>query len=142
MIAVAVMLAGALGAVGRFVVDGAITRATVARSKVGNGKIGRSKVGHGRSPVFPWATVVINVTGSFLLGVIAGLVTYQSVAPEWQVIVGTGFCGGYTTFSTASFESVRLAQQRRPGLFAANAFGSLVASVGACALGLVVAWAL
>lgn len=142
MIAIAVMLAGALGAVGRFVVDGAVTRATVARSKVGNGKVGRGKVGHGRSSVFPWATVVINVTGSFLLGVIAGLVTYHSVAPEWQVIVGTGFCGGYTTFSTASFESVRLAQQRRPALFAANAFGSLAASVGACALGLVAAWAL
>ncbi|GAA1480762.1 fluoride efflux transporter CrcB [Gordonia sinesedis] len=120
MIAVAVLLAGALGAVSRFVVDGAVK--------------------HRRALSFPWATVGINVSGSFLLGLIAGLVTYHAVPVEWQAIVGTGFCGGYTTFSTASFESVRLAQQRRPVVFAANAFGSLVASVIACALGLLVAW--
>jgi CrcB protein len=120
MTVVAILLAGALGSVARFVVDGAIK--------------------HRRATTFPWATLVINVTGSLLLGFLAGLVIYHSAPSEWQAILGTGFCGGYTTFSTASVETMRLAE-RREGLAAvANAVGSVIASVVACAAGLALAW--
>lgn len=118
----AVMLAGATGALARFLVDSAVK--------------------HRWSPTFPWATVAINVTGSALLGLLAGLVIFDGASSSIQQIVGTGFCGGYTTFSTASFESVRLFEQRQPAKAFGNAVGSLVASVAACAGGMALAWSL
>lgn len=122
MTVVAILIAGACGAVARFVIDGAIKQR--------------------RSTVFPWATLVINVTGSLLLGVLAGLVIYHAAPTDLQAIVGTGFCGGYTTFSTASVETVRLAQRRRRALAVSNAIGSVVGATAACAIGLAVAWAI
>lgn len=122
MTVVAVMVAGALGAVARFVVDGAVKRRW--------------------STTFPWATFIINVTGSLLLGLVAGVVTYHAVSADLKAIVGTGFCGGYTTFSTASFESVRLAEGRTGLLAVANVVGSVVAATAACAVGLLLAWSL
>jgi CrcB protein len=121
-IAVFTFLAGATGALARFLLDASIKQ-------------------WWRSP-FPLATVVINVTGSLLLGVLAGIVLFHGASSAWQTVVGTGFCGGYTTFSTASFETVRLVQQDRRALALVNAIGSLAASVGACAVGLAVVWAL
>lgn len=85
-------LGGGAGAVTRFIVDGAV----------------QSRVG-GRLPV---GTVTINVTGSLVLGVLTGLVMFHGVPSKVTTVAGTGFCGGYTTFSTASFETVRLVQQR------------------------------
>ena len=121
MIAALTLLAGASGAVARFLLDASIkTRWT--------------------SP-FPWATVVINVTGSLLLGVLAGVVLFHGQSSTWQTVVGTGFCGGYTTFSTASFETVRLVEQGRRLLALVNAVGSLAAAVAACAFGVAVTWA-
>ncbi|WP_137146918.1 fluoride efflux transporter CrcB [Mycolicibacterium sp. CR10] len=122
MTVVAMMLAGAGGALLRFVIDGAVK--------------------HRRSVSFPWATIVINVSGSLLLGFLAGLVMFDGAPNSLQQIVGTGFCGGYTTFSTASFETVRLAQQRHSLKALGNAVGSLVASVSACVAGLALAGAL
>ena len=122
MIVALTLVAGALGAVTRFVLDSSIKQ-------------------RWRS-VFPLGTVVINVTGSLLLGVLAGLVLFHGQPTAWQTIVGTGFCGGYTTFSTASFETVRLVQQGRRALALLNAVGSLVLSVAACAGGLAGMWAL
>lgn len=119
---VAMMLAGAGGALLRFVIDGAVK--------------------HRRTVSFPWATIVINVSGSLLLGFLAGLVMFDGAPNSLQQIVGTGFCGGYTTFSTASFETVRLAQQRHSLKALGNAVGSLVASVSACVAGLALAGAL
>lgn len=118
MIVVAVVLSGALGAVARFVVDGAI----------------RSRL----STTFPWATFAINVSGSLLLGVLAGLVIAHSAPGTLLAVFGTGFCGGYTTFSTTAVDTVRLAEGRRTPLAVLNAVGSVTASVGACALGLAV----
>ncbi|MDS1114294.1 CrcB family protein [Gordonia westfalica] len=121
VIALAVMAAGALGAVTRFVVDGAVKW---------------------RWPtITPWGTFVINVTGSALLGVLAGLVLFHGAPHELQAILGTGFCGGYTTFSTASFEVVRLAENRQRLVAGGYAVITLLASVAACAAGMAAAWA-
>jgi fluoride exporter len=61
--------------------------------------------------VFPYGTWVINVTGSFLLGVLTGLALYHGFGKVPKTILGTGFCGAYTTFSTFTFETVRLAEE-------------------------------
>ena len=115
MIIVLTLLAGGVGAVARFVVD-AWVRAKVAI-------------------VLPLGTMIINVTGSFLLGLIAGL-TAAAVAPEsLRLVLGTGFLGGYTTFSTASFETVRLVQDRRLDLALLNGLGTLVVAVAAATFG-------
>ena len=122
MIVVLTLVAGACGALARFLLDSSIKS-------------------RWQSP-FPWATVIINVTGSLLLGILAGLVLFHGQPTAWQTVVGTGFCGGYTTFSTASFETVRLVQQNRRSLALLNAVGSLVLSVAACAVGFAVVWTL
>lgn len=83
------------------------------------------------SPRLPWSTHVINVSGSLLLGLLVGLGTGDT----WHTIAGTGFLGGYTTFSTASVESVHLALDRRYGAATVNAIGMLVLSVAAASLG-------
>ncbi len=114
-----VALAGSAGAVARFVLDGMI----------------RSR----RASDVPWATIVINVTGSLLLGLVTGLVLFHGAPDSVQTIVGIGFCGGYTTFSTASVETVRLIQRRRYRAAAVNAFGTMALTVLAGAAGLAVA---
>jgi CrcB protein len=83
------------------------------------------------SPRLPWSTHVINVSGSLLLGLLVGLGTGDT----WHTIVGTGFLGGYTTFSTASVESVHLALDRRYRAATVNAVGMLLLSVVAASLG-------
>ncbi|MBB4855989.1 CrcB protein [Mycobacteroides chelonae] len=118
----AVVLAGALGAVLRFVVDSAVKCWWTHR--------------------FPWTTLLINLSGSALIGLLAGLVVFHHASPQLLTLLGTGFCGGYTTFSTASVESVRLIEQRRWALALYNTFGTLLGSVGACAVGLALGWAL
>lgn len=116
MIAAYIALAGGLGAVVRFVLDGA-SRARWAAT-------------------FPWPTVVINVTGSLLLGALLGLTLFRGAPTQLELVLGTGFCGGYTTFSTASFETVRLLQQRRYGYALLNSLGTTLLAVGTGALGL------
>ena len=116
MIAMWVALAGGLGAVARFVVDGLVrTRASAA---------------------FPVGTVIVNVSGSFTLGLVSGLVLAHAAPDGLRLVVGTGFLGGYTTFSTASFETVRLVEQRRVDLALLNAAGTLLGTVCVAAAGL------
>ena len=79
--------------------------------------------------------LLINVSGSLLLGLLTGLVLFSGASPDWRTVVGTGFCGGFTTFSTASFECVRLAQERRHRLAGAALAGNLVLCVLAGAAG-------
>lgn len=89
----AVALAGGIGSAARLVVDG------VARSLF---------------PVrWPIGTALINVSGSLLLGVVVGLALSGAVDPQWRAVLGTGVLGGFTTFSTASVETVRLLLDRR-----------------------------
>ena len=85
-----IMVAGSAGAVARFVVDG-IIRARFGRR-------------------FPFGTVAINISGSLLLGVLTGLVLFRHQSMLWTSIAGTGFCGGFTTFSSFSLQTLELLQ--------------------------------
>jgi fluoride exporter len=122
-IPLATALAGALGALSRYGLDGLIAR---------------------RAPgAFPWGTFVINVSGSFLLGLAFTLTTERYRVDPWlRSGIAIGFLGAYTTFSTLSFETYRLAEDGALGLAAANAFGSLAAGLGAVYLGVVAGRAL
>lgn len=63
-------------------------------------------------PAFPYGTLVVNIVGCFLLGGIAEYaLTHLSVPPEWRIGITTGFLGAFTTFSTFSWETVRLIQE-------------------------------
>lgn len=84
---------------------------------------------------FPFGILVVNVSGSLLLGVVTGLGT--AVLGEAAVILGVGLLGGYTTFSTVSVETVLLAQRRRRAHAVWNVLGTLALSLAAAALGLV-----
>ena len=108
--------AGAVGSCLRHVVGGAVTARAGTR--------------------FPWGTVVVNVTGSFVLGVITGLALRHTIPDNLRVVLGTGLCGAYTTFSTASVDTVE-----RPGNAAAAgyALGMVAACMAAAAVGLVLA---
>ncbi|WP_373291653.1 fluoride efflux transporter FluC [Nocardia rhizosphaerihabitans] len=83
--------------------------------------------------------MVVNVTGSLLLGFVTGLIVFDGVPGSVQTVVGIGFCGGYTTFSTASFETVRLIQRQRYRAAAVNASLTLALTVLAGAAGLALA---
>lgn len=113
-----VAAAGGFGAVLRYLVDLATTR-----------RLGRG-----------WGTFVINVTGSFLLGVVVGGASRHLWDADAAAALGTGLLGGYTTFSTAVWEAVRLVRENaRPAASLAYALGMLVAGVAAAALGLALA---
>lgn len=109
-------VAGGLGAVLRFVVDGIVNTRTQGALPVG--------------------TLFINVTGSFLVGIVVGLASATVLDDVWATIIGTGLLGGYTTFSTASFETVRLVQQQRSLIAAMNGLGSILLGLAAAAVGL------
>lgn len=118
-----VAVGGGLGAAARFMVDGEI------RTRHNGG--------------FPWGTFVVNVTGSFLIGLFAMLFftlidlgVPSSTARLLRLALVTGLCGGYTTFSTSTVESVRLAQSGRMRLALANSLGTLMVTVTAAGLGL------
>ncbi|MFC8303966.1 fluoride efflux transporter CrcB [Specibacter sp. NPDC057265] len=111
-----IAVAGGAGATARFMLD-ALIKATAKTD-------------------LPVGTQVINVSGSLALGVITGLALGGTVAEPWALVLGTGFLGGYTTFSTASYETLRLLLDGRPLASAANALGMLAAAVAAAALGL------
>ncbi|WP_026535164.1 fluoride efflux transporter FluC [Arthrobacter sp. H14] len=116
MIIVFMALAGGLGAGARFVVDG------VVRSRF--------------RTALPLGTILINVSGSLLLGLLAGLAVSSTVPAGLETVVGVGFLGGYTTFSTANVETVRLIQNHRPVLALINTLGTMLVTVPAAAAGL------
>ena len=119
---VGIAVAGAIGAPVRYLVDGWVEDRTAGR--------------------LPWGTFVVNVTGSFVLGVVSGLALYHGLGDQSEQVVGTGFCGALTTFSTFSFETVRLAQEGEPVEAFENIGFSLVAGLAAAAIGLALAAAL
>lgn len=81
---------------------------------------------------FPLGTFAVNVIGSFLLGVIA---VAAAKGGAWYALLGTGFCGGFTTFSTFNYENVRLFEKDLPGLGLLNVLGSALAGLLAVFLG-------
>ena len=92
------------------------------------------------SQTFPWATFAINVSGSFILGATA-LIVLERLSPrhqDWYLLIGTGFCGGFTTFSTFEWETFKLIRGGSLALAGANVAGSVVA----CLVGVFVAVAL
>jgi fluoride exporter len=89
-------------------------------------------------PGYPWGTFTVNVVGSLILGFAAGWPASTGVA----ALVGTGFCGALTTYSTFSYEVLRLAQQRMRFFAVAYVLATLFAGFGAAAIGLVVALAI
>lgn len=92
--------------------------------------------------LFPWGTFLINATGAFLLGLISGLALYDGLGHLPVTVVGTGFCGAYTTFSTFSYETVRLVEEGRVDASLRNMAGSLVLGLVAAAAGMALAAAI
>lgn len=116
---VAFVIAGAVGAPVRYLVDGAVSGRTAG--------------------VFPWGTFIVNITGSLVLGFVTGLALYHGFEGEANVVLGAGFCGAYTTFSTFTFETVRLVEEGAINEALRNALGTLVICNVAAAAGLALA---
>jgi CrcB protein len=110
---------GIVGAPARFVVDQLVTARTGSR--------------------FPWGTFVVNATGGFVLGLLAGLATHHHIGPVPSTVMGSGFCGAYTTFSTFSYESIYLLEEGTPGVALLNIAGSLAVGLLAAAAGMALA---
>ncbi len=85
--------------------------------------------------VFPWGTLAVNVTGSLLLGFLVGL----PADPAVMALLGPGLCGALTTYSTFSYETLRLAQEGTRFLAVANVVVSVTAGLGAAMIGLLLA---
>lgn len=114
-----VALGGALGAPTRYLVDRAVTRR--------------------RGAGFPWGTLVINVAGSLLLGVLAALAIEGHLSSLSFAAAGAGFCGAFTTFSTFTWEALATAEEGLP-LRALGYVGlSLALGLGAAAIGYLLA---
>ena len=90
--------------------------------------------------VFPWGTLAVNLSGCLVLGALAGAGT--ALPTPLLTLLGTGFCGALTTYSTFSYETVRLVEQRAYFYAAANVLVSLFAGLGAVLLGYTVVSAL
>lgn len=104
-----IALCGGIGACLRFALDGAAK--------------------HWLPQGLPWGTILINISGSFALGLLTGLVAQSLLSQQWLLAMGTGLLGGYTTFSTASFETVRLLQAGRWAASLCNALGTLLGAL-------------
>jgi CrcB protein len=108
----AVALGGAIGSVARYLAG------------IGAGRLFGAD--------FPWGTLIINVTGSFLIGVFVGLfATKWDTSPALRIFLTVGICGGYTTFSTFSLDAFYLIERGESWLSAAYAVSSVLLSVGA-----------
>jgi fluoride exporter len=89
---------------------------------------------------FPWGTFTVNVVGSFVLGLVTAAAA--TVGPTVTAIVGTGFCGALTTYSTFSFETLALLENRARFEGVANVVGSILVGLAAAVLGWVTGLAL
>ncbi|MCE7963067.1 MAG: fluoride efflux transporter CrcB [Acidobacteria bacterium ACB1] len=92
---------------------------------------------HVNSP-FPYATLIVNIVGCFLIGLLFAVSDrWEVLSPEWRILLTTGFCGGFTTFSTFSYESVRLMQDGEMLFAFANVAVSVLAGFAATWLAIV-----
>ncbi|MFF0296052.1 fluoride efflux transporter CrcB [Kitasatospora sp. NPDC004614] len=92
--------------------------------------------------VFPWGTFAVNVSGSLVLGLLTGAVAAGAASSQLQLLLGTGFCGALTTYSTFSYETLRLAESGARFYAVMNAAGSVVAGLGSALTGWAIAQAL
>jgi CrcB protein len=115
-LALLVAVAAALGAGGRYMLDIVVQRS------------------HGSG--LPWGTFVINVSGSLVLGLVTGLAMHHGLSAHAVSVVGIGLLGGYTTWSTFTWETFALAEQGRLAAAALNVIGSLTVGLAAAAAGL------
>ncbi|MFI6660606.1 fluoride efflux transporter CrcB [Streptomyces sp. NPDC050523] len=92
--------------------------------------------------VFPWGTFVVNVCGCLILGLLTGAVSAGAAGPHLQLLIGTGLCGALSTYSTFSYETLRLTETGAGLYAAANVAGSVVAGLGAAFAGVSLAQAL
>jgi CrcB protein len=113
---IAFLVAAAIGAPARYVIDGLVQDHT--------------------DGAFPWGTFVVNVSGCLVLGTISGLGLYHGLSGTTQIVLGTGGMGAYTTFSTFTFETVRLAEEGAINAALRNAVASLVVGLAAAGTGL------
>jgi CrcB protein len=88
---------------------------------------------------FPWGTFTVNITGCFLIGLIATILAERSASPTWALLLVTGLLGGYTTFSAFSWETVQLTRQGDHLLALANVIASALAGYAAVWLGILLA---
>jgi CrcB protein len=119
ILALVVGVVAGLGAVTRYVVD--------------------QVVSHRYRTALPWGTFVVNVSGSFVLGLVTGLAAHHGLSARADTVLGTGFAGGYTTWSTLMVETVTLTDDSRHTHAALTVAGSLGAGLAAAAAGLAVA---
>ena len=117
-LALNVGLAGAAGAVARYLIDGAVQDRS--------------------SGVFPFGTLTVNLVGSLIFGVVAGMALHHAGFGTARTLIGTGICGGLTTWSTASWETVRLAEEGSGRAALSFTLVNLLASLGAGGIGLLV----
>ncbi|HXQ59759.1 MAG TPA: CrcB family protein [Acidimicrobiales bacterium] len=117
-VALAVGLAGAVGAVARYLADGAVQDRT--------------------SGPFPFGTQAVNCAGSLVLGIVTGLAWYHGLGGGAHALVGAGFCGAFTTWSSVSWETVRLAEDGLGRLALVNVVGGVAAALVFGALGILV----
>ncbi|GGM69510.1 hypothetical protein GCM10012275_44930 [Longimycelium tulufanense] len=87
---------------------------------------------------FPWGTLAVNVVGSFLLGLLTGGVLAGAIPASAQALVGTGFCGALTTYSTFGYETTRLINEGAHTRALWNALGNILAGLVAAAAGVAV----
>ncbi|MZD05570.1 fluoride efflux transporter CrcB [Streptomyces sp. SID5785] len=92
--------------------------------------------------VFPWGTFAVNVCGSLVLGLVTGAVAAGAASSQLQLLLGTGLCGALTTYSTFSYETLRLAETGARFYAVTNVLGTLAAGLGAAFTGAAVAQAL
>jgi CrcB protein len=86
---------------------------------------------------FPFATFTVNIAGCFIIGVLFALSDRGNfLSPEWRILLTTGFCGGFTTFSTFSYESIKLMQDGEILYLALNIILSVVVGFAATYLGI------
>jgi fluoride exporter len=116
MLTLAVTVAAGLGAMARYLAD--------------------QVVQHRTSGTFPAGTLLVNLSGSLLLGLVTGLALHHGLPTAPTVVVGVGFAGGYTTFSTLAWETLALAEAGATATAAANMLGSFVAGLAVAAAGL------
>lgn len=114
-----VAVGGAIGSVARYILGGLI----------------QERMG----VVFPWQTLIVNVTGSFAIGLFMGLALNENWAAGWRLFVAIGVLGGYTTYSTFAYETIRLFEDRSYGAAAGYFFGTAILAAAAAFAGLVVA---